>query len=194
MKSLYISIITLLASAITISAQSDVPYWLIGTWTDGECNYQITDSKISVYDSQSSLIGEGTLIIDSDFVSAELDNGDYVEFIMFSDIQSICYSGGDDLYRNENKEISWLYGKWETTFYDRSEAYYASAIITPFYTQTYGGLWDDEGLTVEQMPKTEVMVSPATESIEDRYTVDHKEKMIYYILDFDIIIELEKVD
>jgi hypothetical protein len=184
-----------MAAAIAANAQSIAPYWLVGTWSDGENMYLFFDTKVAKHTRTLQHVSDGKFEIDYPFLVATFNNGDEEYFIIDSNRKTLGYEGSDEeLHKVQNHQLAWLYGKWETPNTPKDDPYYACVIITPQYTQTYCAMWDDEGMTIEQMPKNEVRVGRDTESIDDTYIIDHNRKTIYWLYDFDIEMHLQKVD
>jgi hypothetical protein len=194
MRRLFITAIISMAAAIAANAQSTAPYWLVGTWKGGENTYIFSDTKVTTYTKTLRDLSIGKFEIDYPFLVTTFNNGYEESFLIFPDSQSLCYEGGDYLHKVQDPQLAWLYGKWETPNTPKDDSYYACVIITPQYTQTYCAMWDEEGMTIEQMPKNKIQVGMDTESIDDTYIIDHDRKAIYWLFDFDIEMHLEKVD
>ncbi len=196
MKRLLISAIIALVAVFSAAAQSSLPHWIIGKWTDEGNIYLFSDTKVSLYDTDMKHISDGIFELETgdSILYVYFSNGDEASFILDYDHQGLCYEGGDDLYPIINPELAWLYGKWEAPDTPKTSAYYACVIITPLYTQTYGAMWNDEDKTIDQMPKKAADITVNTTSIDGTYIIDHKRKAIYWIYDFDREMHLKKVE
>jgi hypothetical protein len=99
MKRLVLIAIISMAAAIAANAQSTAPYWLVGTWSDGDTMYIFNDSHVAKCTNTLKHISDGKFEIDGDFIVATFNNGDEEYFILDSRHHGLCYEGGDDLYK-----------------------------------------------------------------------------------------------
>ena len=59
MRRLFITAIISMAAAIAANAQSTAPYWLVGTWSDGENMYLFFDTKVAKHTRTLQHVSDG---------------------------------------------------------------------------------------------------------------------------------------